>query len=629
MIGTRWLPKPRDFTQTLALLRTHAGSPREVGAAFRHAAEHSLDFTQSCSLERLLQKRLGGMEATELGLRSVRLAWLASSTIAHLIPILRVAALRHGLHLTVHVPPYGQYRQALLAGSGELADFRPDVVLLDIALDQALPSLALDARGPQVEAALRTRVDELRGLWDLARKTHGATVVQQTVLNAAPPLFGSFDAAVPGADRSVLRRLNEEIRRSAAAEGIQLLDLDDVASRGGYDSWFDPVRWHHAKHVVSTDRAPEYADEIARVLSAIRGTSRKCLILDLDNTLWGGVIGDDGLEGIVLGPGSAAGEAFVEFQRYVRRLRERGVILAVCSKNDESVALTPFEKHREMVLKREDISAFVANWKDKATNIRSIAERLNIGIDSLVFYDDNPAERDIVRRELPMVAVPEVPPDPAHYVRDLSAAGYFEAISFTEEDRARGEQYAANEQRDESLRAATDMPTFLRGLEMRARFRAFDEQDLPRVVQLINKTNQFNLTTRRYTQDDVLGLLARPGTLAFSGRLVDRFGDNGLICVVIAVLDAPGEARVDTWLMSCRVLGRGVEEATLQELVRRAADMGATSLCGEYAPTPKNGMVADHYTKLGFEPAASQGDRRFFRLSIRDYRPATHFIHVE
>jgi FkbH-like protein len=316
------------------------------------------------------------------------------------------------------------------------------------------------------------------------------------------------------------------------------------------------------------------------------------------------------LEGILLGQGSALGEAFLSIQRYAVDLSKRGVVLAVCSKNDEANALLPFEKHPEMLLRRSHIACFVANWHDKAANLRVIAERLNLGLDSLVFLDDNPFERNQVRKELPMVSVPELPEDPALFVQCLAEAGYFEATSLTTEDLDRSQNYLANQKRDDFKNSTSDMAGYLAGLNMSLHWGAFSLLDLKRVVQLINKTNQFNLTTRRYSEEDVLEFIKNPNFLTLQFRLVDRFGDNGIIGLIIAKLGAGGvkEMHLETWLMSCRVLGRGVEKAMLYVLSEECRKRGIFHLIGEYQPTPKNGMVADHYRTLGFSQLESGGE---------------------
>jgi FkbH-like protein len=341
------------------------------------------------------------------------------------------------------------------------------------------------------------------------------------------------------------------------------------------------------------------------------------------------VVGDDGLEGLVLGQGSALGEAFVEFQDYARELSRRGVILAVVSKNDEKNALEPFERHPEMVLKRGDIASFIANWEDKPSNLRAVAAELNIGLDALVFIDDNPFERELVRRELPMVAVPEITDDPTTYAQTLADAGYFEAVAITDEDRARSGQYQSNRERDQLKASATDLGSYLRGLKMRLLWRRFDRVGLRRTVQLINKTNQFNLTTRRYGQADVLDVMTDQHAFGAQLRLVDRFGDNGIIAIVIGRLLEEEDVLIDTWLMSCRVLGRQVEPTTLNLIAALGQQLGGRRLIGEYIPSTKNGMVKDHYAKLGFCAIGAEGaNTARYALDLTGFTPRETFIEV-
>jgi FkbH-like protein len=411
--------------------------------------------------------------------------------------------------------------------------------------------------------------------------------------------------------------------------GVDILALDAAAEEHGVDSWYNPTSWYRGKQEIQLAAAPMYGDLVVRLIASQMGRSSKCLVLDLDNTLWGGVIGDDGLDGIVLGQGSPEGEAFLDFQRWVLDQSRRGVILAVCSKNDEANALLPFNDHPEMVLSRSDIAVFVANWEDKATNLRTIAQRLNIGIDSLVFVDDSPFERNIVRRELPTVAVPELPEDPASYARCISDAGYFEALSITADDLERTRQYQANAQRQIPAHASTDVEGYLASLNMELRVAPFDRTNLKRIVQLINKTNQFNLTTRRYTEEEVAVLIGAPDVVALYFRLADRFGDSGIISVIIARTDGSNTKRmiIDTWLMSCRVLGRQVENVCMNFLAAHARHAGAIEIVGEYIPTAKNNLVREHYGKMTFLRLDEDiSSRSLWRLPLESYVPFDTFI---
>ena len=396
------------------------------------------------------------------------------------------------------------------------------------------------------------------------------------------------------------------------------LDVATLAEQVGLDEWHDPVQWNLGKFSFSQRVVPLYADWLCRVVGAAKGKSRKCLVLDLDNTLWGGVIGDDGLAGVVLGQGSAQGEAHLAVQSAALTLRERGVILAVSSKNDDAIARKMFREHPEMLLREEHIAVFQANWQDKATNLRAIAETLNIGINSLVFLDDNPAERQQVRLALPEVAVPELPETPDYFANILLSAGYFESIQFTDEDRQRAGQYSANAARRAALGAGTDLEQYLESLAMQADVSAFDAVGRARITQLINKTNQFNLTTQRYSEADVAAFEADASMVTLQIRLKDSYGDNGMISVVICK-EAGDDLLIDTWLMSCRVLNRRVEQMVLNLLVAFAKKRGKLRLMGSYRPTERNALVKDHYLKLGFESHSHSAESMSWWLDLANY----------
>ena len=606
MPGLFWLPVQPGWQEQIGTVSALDGE--EAWKKLVELAGARLEFPETITLDRLCQKMFGQSQPPSGATRAIRLAVLSSSTSEHLAPGLRVGALRRGLWLSVYTTAYGQYMQELADSNSGLHRFKPTAVLLAFdpmtifaaatpSLDQASADVLFDAAE-----------ERLKDLWRKLRAAFGCEIYQQTLLPQAPPLAGDNEHKLPGSLYRLCRRLNERLRAVADGERVNLAALDDWAMRDGMDAWHGPVYWLKAKQEIAPLATPLYGDKIARLLAAAQGRSFKCLVLDLDNTLWGGVIGDDGLEGIKIGQGSALGEAYLAFQRYALDLSRRGVILAVCSKNDEANAILPFERHPDMLLRRSNIACFVANWHDKAANLRMIAERLNIGLDSLVFADDNPFERNIVRRELPMVAVPELPEDPAFRVPCLAAAGYFEALSVTDEDLNRAEQYQANLKREDLKVSSTDLNGYLKSLEMELHASAFDRLNMSRIVQLINKTNQFNLTTRRYSEADISALLDDPSVVTLQLRLTDHFGDNGVIGTLICRAQPDGDFVIDTWLMSCRVLGRGVENAMLNLIAQEAAKFGARRLVGEYIPTAKNGMVSDHYSNLGFERIAIKGE---------------------
>ena len=600
-----WLPKNPDFPKQMNALRK--ASLEESWPQLTAAAPHDLNFLETMQLDKLLKEKFGAAPPPGLSTKPVRLALLSSSTVDQLIPGIRVGGLRRNLWVSTYVTDYGQSLQELMDPSSRLQAFKPTVVLVAFDAISLFGTQPLGRTAESASAKLEGALDQVRNLWRLSREKFGCQVIQQTPLPLYHPLMGHNEQRLQDSPYHLLRVFNARLHALADEQKVDLLDVSHWASAEGLKEWHDPVLWHKAKQEVSPAAGPLYGELVGRLLAAQQGRSSKCLVLDLDNTLWGGVIGDDGLGGIKLGQGSGLGESFVAFQRYVRDLSHRGVVLAVCSKNDEKNALEAFEKHPEMILKRSDIACFVANWNDKASNLREIAKRLNLGLDSLVFVDDNPFERNQVRGALPMVAVPELPEDPALYPSCLAAAGYFEAVTLTQDDLERSGQYQQNLEREQAKAAFGDLSEYLKSLEMKMLWGPFDVLSLPRVTQLINKTNQFNLTTKRYSEEDTRRLAADPNAVTLRFRLTDRFGDNGIIGVIIALKKGAGDWDIDTWLMSCRVLGRGVEQAMLHLLVQEVGVKGGKRLLGRFIPSAKNGMVKEHYPGLGFAPLEGDG----------------------
>jgi len=387
----------------------------------------------------------------------------------------------------------------------------------------------------------------------------------------------------------------------------------------GYWTWADTNYWHLAKLPFHPDCNAIFADRFGSLLAAYRGKSRRALILDCDNTLWGGVIGDDGMDGIKIGQGSATGEAHLAVQKMALNLRERGVVLGVSSKNTDEIAMRVFKEHPDMLLRPDDIAIFRINWTDKAANIEDIAKTLNLGLQSIVFLDDNPAERARVRKALPEVGVPEVGDNAADYPSLVIQAGYFNSTRFSREDAKRADMYTQNAKRADALEALGDYGEYLASLNMKVSLRPFDETGRSRIAQLISKSNQFNLTTRRYSAAEIKDIQEAPDRFHLQVRLADSFGDNGMISVVIAN-KSESDWIIDLWLMSCRVLGRRVEEVVLAHIVDAAKSAGVERLIGHYIPTDRNGIVEDHYAKLGFKREESDDrDCTVWALNIADY----------
>jgi FkbH-like protein len=596
-----WLLSPP--TNVRATLRETLAAERLDEAQVRKLGTYALDLGGLESLGKVVRKHRESL-IRDAGLTPFRLGIASSHTMDYLVAALPGTALRHNLVLEVVLAGFGQAAQQLLDPNSELSRAELDAVLL--ALDyQALGLGEARLTAKDAEVAVTTAIDYVADLAAAVRAGIG-TCILQTLVAPSNALFGSFDARVPGSPRAMIESFNLRLLREVARDTDLVFDAAFLANTVGLNAWNDARDWHKAKLPGALDSTVLHADHICRLLAAARGRARKCLVLDLDNTLWGGVIGDDGLEGIHLGQGSSIGEAYVALQRYIADLRRRGVILAVCSKNDDANARIPFRDHPEMVLKEDSIAVFVANWSDKAHNIREIAATLNIGADAIVFLDDNPAERALVRDLLPEVAVPELTADPADYIRLLSSAGYFEATTFSQEDVERAGFYQANAERA-SLQRAGNLEDYLQSLEMVATISPFNSIGRVRIAQLINKSNQFNLTTRRYSERDVEQFEKAPDKFCLQLSLADRFGDNGMISVVIFDR-AADEWRCDTWLMSCRVLGRRVEELMLAAVAEAAGGAGAGRLVGVYLPTKKNSLVANHFSKLGFEKVLNRAD---------------------
>jgi FkbH-like protein len=589
-----WLPEaPAEFA---AACKQLAGSSDELGRRAQQLASHRLDENQLNKLAHAMSKgqAAGGSPGP---LTPFRLGLVSNATSHFLVPVLTATAARHGVWLECIEADYGQAMQVALDPESPINKARCEAVLVALyARGMPLAATPGDAETAHdtMQAAL-AQLNAIRG--GLAQS--GAICILQTLPPPVDALFGSFDAALPGTPRRLVDDLNRKLAESVLGSHDLLLDVAHLAQTVGLSRWHDPKLWNLAKLPFSSDCLPLYAEHVCRLLAALRGKSKKCLVLDLDNTLWGGVVGDDGLEGILLGQGDPTGEAHLDVQRTALALRQRGVVLAVSSKNHDEVARRPFAEHPEMLLRAEHVAVFQANWQDKASNIKAIADELKLGLDSMVFLDDNPAERALVRRLVPEVAVPELPSDPALYARTLLAAGYFEAIAFSDEDKQRAARYQDNARRVALQKQSGDLDAYLASLDMRLTLQPFDDTGRARIAQLINKSNQFNLTTRRYTEADVARLQHDSEAFTLQARLSDSFGDNGMISVVIC--RRAGDAwDIDTWLMSCRVLGRKVEHAVLLELVEQARSSGARRLLGTYLPTEKNKLVENHYEKLGF-----------------------------
>lgn len=588
-----------DWTEPRALRLTAlarnlmaAGRPSDAWHPLRHAARAAASHQSAGAVGRLLTQAARSSSPQARVQR--RVAIVGTGTLQLWADALKAALFGAGVWADLFVGAFGQYRQEILGDASPLAAFNPEVILL--AIDYR--SLGVEDMSPDPDRTVAGAIAGLQGLWEACHARFSATVIQLNFEVPEVDPLGRLSAATMGGRSRILQRVNLDLWDAAAKANVALFDLNEAAATFGKHAWQDAAMWLAARQYPAAEALPLVARRLAALVRAASGLTSKCLVLDLDGTLWGGIVGEDGLSGIRLG-GDGEGEAYTAFHRYILGLKRRGIALAVCSKNNPSEALAVFREHPDTLLREEDFAVILANWEPKPDNVRRVAAMLDVGLEALVFVDDNPMERDLVRSELPDVEVPELPDDPALFPECLHRTYLFESVTFTDEDRFRADSYRDNAERAQFAASTVDLDQYLLGLEMAIELRPFDDQSLPRVVQLINKTNQFNLTTRKATATDVKRWMHHPHCYTQCMRLRDRFGDSGLTGVLVAFRDGDS-VRIDNWLLSCRVLGRRVENAMLRSAIAYARATGARRLIGEYVPTQKNVQVAGLYERFGF-----------------------------
>jgi len=584
----------------------------------------------SLPLDDVLAKRKGLRRklSARLNLQPLRIAVLGGSTTNEVVDLLELWLLDAGFAPIFHQSEYGRYHVDAVHDSEALVEFKPDLIYVHTSVINIQRFAPVGCSESEFNEHVKTEFNRFEEIWTSIEVKIGCLVIQNNFEFPPYAILGNLDATISGGHTRFVNALNNEFSLAAAARPKLLLqDICSISARIGLNHWFDRERWFSYKIVTSAEGSNAIATSLAAIVRGVYGKTRKVLVLDLDNTVWGGVIGDDGIDKIQIGQETAVAEAYTAFQEYCLSLRNRGILLAVCSKNDEEIARQGFE-HPDSILKLEHISCFKANWDPKHENIAAIARELNLGTDSFVFVDDNPAERAIVEGQVQGIAVPNVGSDVARYAEIIEAGRYFEQISFSREDIERAALYQENSERAIFETKFADYGEYLDSLQMTAEIERFRPIYLERITQLTNKTNQFNLTTRRYTLAEIEAVLTDSDSLGIYGKLSDRFGDNGLISVVLGhrtenVLD------IDLWLMSCRVLKRDMEIAMLDALVDHARAMGITTVRGHYIPTKKNGMVLDHFTKLGFASVGESEDgAAIYSLEITGYSPRNTHIKV-
>lgn len=552
-------------------------------------------------------------------LPTIKVALLGDTATQFLATAIKGYGIEYGFNIDLFEAEYNQIERQFLDPTSDLFRFDPQFIVVF----QSTHKLNEKFSSLDTQDQLSLAKDRINFITEILNLTK-AKIIYFNYPEIEDSVFGSYQNKLPQSFVFQVRKLNYELMQlSEKEQNFFVCDLSAIQNKYGRNFMFDAMIYTNTEMILSIDAVPLVAKRVIDIISAIQGKFKKCVILDLDNTLWGGVIGDDGLEGIQLGHGLGIGKAFTEFQMWLKKLKNRGIILCVCSKNDEKNAKEPFLKHPDMILHLEDISVFMANWETKVDNIRQIQQILNIGFDSMVFIDDNPFERNIVRENIQSITVPEMPDDPSLYLEYLYSLNLFETASYSSSDKDRTKQYQIQAKRAEFSKTFKNEDDFLRSLNMESSVEPFTKFNTPRVAQLSQRSNQFNLRTVRYTEADIKNMADDSNIVSLAFSLKDKFGDNGLIAVVILKKLNEEELFIDTWFMSCRVLKRGMENFTLNKIVEIARKIGAKRIIGEYIPTLKNEMVKDHYKSLGF---SSTNKKNLYSLDVYSYKERKCYI---
>ena len=568
-------------------------------------------------------RELKKLAKVELDVPKMKVALLGDTATQLLVTAIKGEAIDRGIALDLYEGEYSQVERQLMDPTSELYEFDADIIIVF----QSTHKLGEYHSSLTMENQILLAEERLSFIASLCENPSFANkkLIYFNYPEIEDTVFGSYANKVESSFSYQVRKLNFELMNlSRQYPNLFICDIAGLQNLFGRQFLFAPNVYMTTEMVLSVNALPYVASRVVDIIAAIKGFFKKCLILDLDNTVWGGVIGDDGLEGIELGHGLGIGKAFTEFQMWIKKLKQRGIIICVASKNNEETAKEPFEKHPDMILKLDDIAVFQANWETKVDNIRTIQGILNIGFDSMVFLDDNPFERNMVRENIPGITVPELPEDPAMYLEYLYSLNLFETASYSNADKDRTKQYQVEAKRVSLSKTFTNEADFLKSLNMVSTVSGFTKFNTPRIAQLSQRSNQFNLRTIRYTEADIENMAQDPDVIDLSFTLEDKFGDNGLIAVIIMKKQDDETLFVDTWFMSCRVLKRGMENFTLNTMVEYAKAKGYKRIVGEYIPTPKNKMVEMHYPNLGFSKIESDPNR--YVLDLTNYTPKGCYI---
>ena len=554
-----------------------------------------------------------------------RIAILGGSTTNDIQDFLEIFLLRDGIRPSFYASEYNRYWEDAMFDNPVLKAFSPDVIFIHTTSRNITQWPSADMAPEQVQALLDQQFSHFKEMWDRLSTVYSCPIIQNNFDRPIYRLLGNKDISDCRGGSNFVYRLNGLLYDYANSHPEFFVhDIDYLAAQFGQAAWQTPQYWNQYKYALNLKAIPEFSRDLAAIIKSVYGRNKKVITVDLDNTLWGGVVGDDGPENLAIGPEVPTGESFSMFQSYLRNLKQIGVLLTVDSKNDETNALAGLE-HPNNTLHPDDFAYISANWNSKDVNIRAMAEALNLGLDSFVFVDDNPAEREIVRAQVAEVTVVEGD-TPDRFLDLLDHGGFFEVTSLTKDDLARNAMYKANADRIKLQQSFSNYKEYLVSLNMRATIRDFEPVYLQRIAQLTNKSNQFNLTTKRYSDADMLQMSQDPSYIRLYGRLEDKFGDNGIVSVIAGRVDG-SLLHIELWLMSCRVLKRDMELVMFDQLVSRSVERGITEIIGYYYPTAKNQMVRDFYQTLGFDPVSEdEAGNTIWKYSTSGHIPKNQVI---
>lgn len=560
-----------------------------------------------------------------------KIAILGGETTQDIKLVLELFLLNYGIKPSFYESEYNKYYEDGMFHNPELEEFSPDLIYICTCIRNIMDFPAVTDSVEETDSKRQAVTDRFTGLWEHIADTYHCPIIQNNFEYPYFRLMGNMDASDRRGRVNFITRLNLDFYDYAQRyENFYICDVNYISSSYGLDKWSDPYYWHMYKYGVSVPAIPYLSFNVANIIKSIYGKNKKAFNLDLDNTLWGGIIGDDGAENIEIGQETPISQIYSEFQSYIKLCGDMGVVLTVNSKNEESIAESGFERP-DSVLKKDDFASFKANWNPKSMNLSETASELSLLPESFVFVDDNPAERAIIEEQLEGVSVPDID-GVEHYIRTIDRSGFFEVTNLTWDDIKRNEMYLENAKRRKLEASFSDYEDYLKSLDMKAEIKEFSPMYMARIAQLTNKSNQFNLTTKRYSQNEIEEIAKDPGHITLYGKLEDRFGDNGVVSVIIGRIYDPGkdELHIELWLMSCRVLKRDMEYAMMDELANRAHLAGIKKIIGYYYPTEKNKMVRDFYALQGFDKISEdEAGASVWEFEIGDdYEPKQHVIRV-